>query len=67
MPFKVVEVLAAVGKPAVALRVWNACGWSCLSDPDVNLRNTGTAVSIMLNCGLTSKALVEVSHLERSV
>lgn len=63
MPFKIVEVLAAAGKPAAALRVWDACSWSSQSDADLGLHNTTVAIGIMLDCGLTSKALIEASFI----
>lgn len=63
MPFKVVEVLAAAGKPATALRVWDACSWSSQSDHNLSLHNSIVATGIMLDCGLTSKALIEVKKV----
>ena len=55
------EVLAAAGKPATALRVWDACSWISQTDPDLGLHNRMVAIGIMLDCGLTSKALIEAT------
>lgn len=62
MPFKVVEVLAARGKQATALKICDSCGRGTAIDPEVALHTTLVAVAIMLDCGRPSKALAEAGY-----
>ena len=54
------EVLATLGKADVALRIGDACNWLVLTDSGAGLHSTRVALSIMLDCGLISKALIQV-------
>ena len=62
IPFKVVEVLAARGKQTTALKIWDACGWTDATNPEVSLHRTLVAIAIMLDCGRPAKALAEAIH-----